>query len=877
MADSLLPPVVAVLTANIAGFKAGMAEAKTSMASLREGDGVGALGAANTALVTLGTAAVGVGAIAVKMAGDFQQATNRLVTSAGESRNSIDSVRSGILDMAGQVGFTAQQLATAMYTVDSAGFHAADSLTIMKAAAQGAKIEQADLGTTTDAVTTALVDYHLSADQAANVMSKLVTAVGEGKTNLQDLAGSLHSVTPLAANLGITFDEVTAAVATMTVHGMSADQATQNLADTIRHLSNPTQTMISEMGQLGLSSQRVSQELGDPSVGLHGVLEQIYSTIMNHMGPAGQVLLGTFKQSAQATTDLSIMLGSMTGQLKDWSNQVVNGSIGTETYKKDIKSLTPELFTLGNQFLTLFDKTTGFSDALKSGSPAAQTFEAALAKIMGDSTGLNTALMLGGENMDRFNTNIEAVKKSTADASGNVKNWADVQDTLNQKLADLEGAASSAAVSLGTKLMPVVTGFLDDLTKKTSGGQSALDQFGSLISGIDGTFRDLTNSINNMPVPKGGLWGLITGQDQGGGFEAFTVSFAQGMDRMLNIAHSGMESLDQELRDASSKANADGIAVGAHFADGVEGTTPQVTDAAGKLVTSLDGPLGLLTNSMYGTGLTTGSNFANGVMNSLPQVDSSAGDLVSHVDGPMGAFLNPAGDHGKQSGASFANGIASTLPLVSSSAGSLTNGARDILNNLPGSAFQEGQGSGQSLANGLLNPLPQVNAAAGGIVSHVTGPLGNLPGSAFGSGSAIANNLAWGMYAQMDHVAAAAAGLAATVRSHLPSSPAKTGPLSGSGSPDILGRNIGLMIAQGIDSSGGLVGNSMSGLLGGMFSRFGYSGLSSSPRSSVGGGVNMSVALYLDSKEMSKAIKKVNLREERVNVNNGQSIRVGIR
>lgn len=831
-------------------------------------------GKVNAASSMIGTfaATVGIAAAAesVKMAGNFEQATNRLMTAAGETKQNIGGVGDGILAMAGQVGFTAQQLAQAMYTVDSASFHGADSLTILKAAAQGAKIEQADLGTTVDAVTTSLVDYHLGADQAATVMSKLVTAVGEGKTNLQDLAGSLHSVTPLAANLGITLDEVTAAVATMTVHGMSADQATQNLADTIRHLANPTQTMISEMGQLGLSSQTLSKDLSDPSVGLHGALDQIYSAIMRNMGPAGSVLLDTFKKSTSAGDDLKSMIGSMPGPLKDLANGLENGSLTLDGWRKGVKGLPADMDGMANQFMSLYSKANGFNDALKSGSPAAQTFTAALAKIMGDSTGLNTALMLGGENAATFGKNIDAVSKAAGDGQGNVKNWSDVENSLNQQLSDTEGAASSLAVEVGRDLLPVVTGFFKDLNSNSKDGSKSVDNLGDSFKNADDWVRNATKSVNDFGQV---LFDALHGQK-----DSAIDGIGQGIMSSLGIVDSSIADIHQQFVEAASASHKDGIAVGSKFADGVNGTTPQVVAAAGNLVQSLDGPLGLLTGTMYGKGAFAGNHFADGVLSTLPQVDYSAGQLVYHLDGPLGMFTGTAYGLGSDSGSHFANGVQSTLPQVDYSAGSLVTGATGALNNLPGSAFQAGAAGSFGLANGLLSPLPQVDSTAGKIVSTVTGPLGILTGSAYGSGITIGANLASGLDAQVGSVGIAAGHLASAVRDRLPSSPAKKGPLSGSGSPDILGRNIATMVAAGILQGHGVVAGAMSSVLGSPSAGAGAYGTAYGPGYAGGSGggnaptiiVNIGGSL-IQQQDLRRFFQDVFLQHDARNSSNGLS------
>src|SRR5664280_1412233 len=136
--------------------------------------------------VAIAAAVIGTGVAVTKMAADYQSATTLLVTGAGESEAAIGMVRQGLIDMAPAVGMGPEALAKAMFLVESAGFHGAAGLLVMKSAAEGAKIGGADATVVANGLTTALTDYHLPAPMAAAVTSKLVATVAAGKTNMQD-------------------------------------------------------------------------------------------------------------------------------------------------------------------------------------------------------------------------------------------------------------------------------------------------------------------------------------------------------------------------------------------------------------------------------------------------------------------------------------------------------------------------------------------------------------------------------------------------------------------------------------------------------------------------------------------------------------------
>lgn len=256
---------VSLMRSNLpAQFSAQMATLKATSAA--EGGGLASVLAAGLKLVAVGALAVGAaaiagGAMAVKMAADFQQSMTQLVTGAGESEANIAMVSQGILQMAGQVGLSAQQLAQGMYMIESAGFHGAAGLAVLKASAEGARVGGADMATVANAVTSALNAYGLSGDHAAAITNDLIATVAQGKMHMQDLAGVLGVVLPEASALHVKFSDVSAAIATMTMQGTDAATAATGLRFLMTSLVKPTSGAQKELEKFGLTSQQVATEL----------------------------------------------------------------------------------------------------------------------------------------------------------------------------------------------------------------------------------------------------------------------------------------------------------------------------------------------------------------------------------------------------------------------------------------------------------------------------------------------------------------------------------------------------------------------------------------------------------------------------------------
>lgn len=217
-------------------------------------------------------AVVGIGLAATKMAGDFQANMTTLVTGAGESEQNIGKVSQGILQMARDTGTSTDQLTAGMFMIESAGHHGADGLNVLKVAAQGAKVGNADLGVTADALTTILADYPNVTNGAAGAMNTLTATVASGKTHMQDLATAMSSILPTASAAKVGLNDVMGAMATMTGEGVPAANAATYLRQTILALDAPGKQAQNTLKSIGLSSKQVSDEM---QVSLPATLQMI--------------------------------------------------------------------------------------------------------------------------------------------------------------------------------------------------------------------------------------------------------------------------------------------------------------------------------------------------------------------------------------------------------------------------------------------------------------------------------------------------------------------------------------------------------------------------------------------------------------------------
>jgi TP901 family phage tail tape measure protein len=432
--------------------KTAAAAEASSKAKSSGGGGKVAMGAAGMAGGILAGGLAVAATEALKQASKYEQAMTLLQTAGGELASNMDTVKNGILNVATATGTSTEQLAEGMYTIEKAGYRGADGLNVLKQSAEGAKAENVDLATMTGAVTSMMTSYHMTAGQATSATNMLVAGAGAAKTTMQEYAGSLAAVLPVASAAGVGFDQIGGAIATLTQHGTSAQESTQELANTIRGLQAPNNVAINAMQSLGINVTDLTSNLGKR--GLTGTLDIVTNAIASKLGPSGLVVIDTMKKSATATADLQTMLGKMPPALAKNAQSFLDGTMSMSAFQKSFKGMGASGDAQGKQFMTLAQTVKGYNDQIKAGGPAAQTATAALKAIMGGATGMNTALMLTGENMAGFKTRVQEVGAAGKKNGSDVSTWAKTQQELAVQTAKTAESFQTLAIKLGTTLAP---------------------------------------------------------------------------------------------------------------------------------------------------------------------------------------------------------------------------------------------------------------------------------------------------------------------------------------------------------------------------------------------------------------------------------------
>ena len=211
------------------------------------------------------------GGAAVKMSSDFEKSFATMVGLAGVATEDVDGLKQSVLDLAGETARAPQELADALYFAASAGL---DTKQAMEAVELSAKAAAAGMGRTEEVVglvASAIASYGEEAITAAEATDILTATVREGRADPEELASTLGRVLPIAAQLGVEFEEVGGAVAYLSnVFGDTnrTVTATQGL---LVKLVSPSQQGRKALQQMGTSIEDLHAAIDED--GLLGALE----------------------------------------------------------------------------------------------------------------------------------------------------------------------------------------------------------------------------------------------------------------------------------------------------------------------------------------------------------------------------------------------------------------------------------------------------------------------------------------------------------------------------------------------------------------------------------------------------------------------------
>lgn len=238
------------------GIAQGVGQSLTSLATDVIRDSV-------TAVKDLGQAALDAGV-------QFDQARARVSTLTDDA-DGLAVVLEGVTsEVRNQVGTT--ELLEGSYDILSAGFtDTADAAAIAEASTRAAIGGFSEFGVVADATTSVLNAYGLAASEAESITDKFIATQNAGKITVDQYAQQIGKVAPLAAQAGVSLDELNGFIATATASGVQVESSFSGLRQALAAVLKPTSDAASFAEELGIQFDAAALR----TQGLEGILGEL--------------------------------------------------------------------------------------------------------------------------------------------------------------------------------------------------------------------------------------------------------------------------------------------------------------------------------------------------------------------------------------------------------------------------------------------------------------------------------------------------------------------------------------------------------------------------------------------------------------------------
>lgn len=251
---------------------------KTASNMKKTADRMSSVGSSMTKYVTLPLA--GVSAVALKMAGDFEQSLNILQSVSSATALDMKALRTQAVALGNDValpGVSSRDAAGAMTELAKAGLGVKDIMSSSKGVLSLAKAGQLEVADAAMTTARALNAYGLAGDQASKIADVLAAAANASTASVQDMAFGLQMAGAQSHQMGVSLQDTVTALAMFSNAGINGSDAGTSLKQMFLQLATPTEEASNLMKKLGLDFFDAQGNF----VGLRSTAQQLNDKLKN--------------------------------------------------------------------------------------------------------------------------------------------------------------------------------------------------------------------------------------------------------------------------------------------------------------------------------------------------------------------------------------------------------------------------------------------------------------------------------------------------------------------------------------------------------------------------------------------------------------------
>lgn len=633
-------------------------------------------------------------------ASEFETGMAKVGTLFAGTSEEFVQLQDDLLGLSSAYGISTQELTEAAYSAESAGVAQEDLIYMLEHSAELAKAGFTDLDTALSATAKTMNAYGEASGSAEDIQRVLIQTQNLGITTVGELGQSLSNITPTAAAMGVSFEQVGASLALMTAAGVPTAQATTQL-----------RSAMTELGKAGTKA------------------DKSFRAATKGTKYAGM----SFQEAMDAGADLGDVFGMMQAYA-DKSGKSMVDLWGSVEAGNAAMLIAADVEKFDDNLAQMATDSDVVGDAYKK---MANTLGNSMNKLKTSASNFMTALFTGGDISASFDSMLE----SLGDVSGRLIDWlktglttlADNLPNLMSSLLDFGGSllemlAKVNWIELGTTILNGVIGALGTL------GQRLIELFGSAVTAVangDINFGDIGNAIWNgvtSVITTAGGWlktlfetakKAVCGENGKGGidFSGIGTAILGGVTSIIDSAGKFLATLFGAGVDAATSDEMGYSGIGTSILGGIT----QILDKGGEFLGSLfrtgleaaeDQPW-----PSIGDAIKTGVNLVLNGGKFIGAIFEAGAELVKAID------WQNVGQHAEELIVAGLGGAAKVVNAVADSADRL-------LTSIPWEDI--GQSAGELVCTGLKGAADIVSAVSKGAADLITGIEWNKIGESTG-------------------------------------------------------------------------------------------------------------------------------------------------
>ena len=367
---------------------------RTDQSSRQLGGGLSKLAGAIAGVLSV-TALINEFRKAISVTMEFNATISNLSALTGAVGKDLEVFRQAAIDIGGSTSLSATQAAEAMKLIGSASpdlLKSADSLKeVTQQAVTLAEAAGSTMPEAADAITGALNQFQLGADQAARVINVLAAGAKEGASEINDTVAAMKNAGVVAAQAGLNFEQFNGAIQALAQGQIKGAEAGTGLRNVLTILNTQMKaelrpsvvglsTALANLEKAGMNDTEMVKLFGRENITVAKVMLQFRGTMDDVTG----AITGTSEAYKQAKTNQDNLKGDVAQLSSAFETlQLAIGDISDD----NLRAITKHVTEMLNGFTENKDTITNFFD---NAATAGMAFAAVIAGRVVMSIGAGT-------------------------------------------------------------------------------------------------------------------------------------------------------------------------------------------------------------------------------------------------------------------------------------------------------------------------------------------------------------------------------------------------------------------------------------------------------------------------------------------------------